>query len=51
MIDRGEVMRTVKAMLVLAFVAVAITAVTLGVSRWNKWVSSDEPRIVIQPPR
>jgi hypothetical protein len=51
MIDRREVMRTARAMLVLAFVAIGITAITLGVSRWNKWFSNDEPRNVIQPHR
>jgi hypothetical protein len=51
MIDRSEVVRTAKAMLVLAFVAVGIAAITLGASRWSKWFSNDEPRIVIQPPR
>jgi uncharacterized membrane protein YcaP (DUF421 family) len=48
--DRGEMLRTAKAMLVLALVAAGIMAVTVGVSRWDKWLSS-EPRIVIQPPR
>jgi len=48
MTDRGERLRTAKAMLILAFIAVGITAITVGVSRWGKLISND-PRIVIQP--
>jgi hypothetical protein len=32
----------------LAALAVCITAITVGASRWSSWVSS-EPRIIVQP--
>jgi hypothetical protein len=48
MIDRSKLLRTAKAMLILAAVAVCITAITVSASRWGGW-HSNEPRIVIQP--
>jgi hypothetical protein len=48
MIDRSKLLRTAKAMLILAAVAVCITAITVSASRWSGW-HSNEPRIVIQP--
>jgi hypothetical protein len=46
--DRGELVRTAKAMVALALISVGITAITIGVHRWDKWLSS-EPRIMVQP--
>jgi NhaP-type Na+/H+ or K+/H+ antiporter len=47
MIDRSELLRTTKAILILAVVSVCITAVAVGVSKWSK---DDGPRIIIQTP-
>jgi hypothetical protein len=40
---------TIKEFLVLAFVAIAITTVIVGVSRWGKWFPNNEPRVLIAP--
>ena len=40
---------TIKELLILAIVAVAIATMTVAASRWEKWFSSNEPRILIAP--
>jgi hypothetical protein len=46
MTDRSELGRTAKAMVILAVIAVGITAITIGISRWDKWFQSDERRLI-----
>ena len=48
MIDRSELVRTTKAILILAVVSVCISAIAVGASKWAK---DDGPRVIVQPPR
>ena len=48
MIDRSELLRTTKAILILVVVFIGITAIVVG---FSKWTEGDGPRIVIQSPR
>jgi hypothetical protein len=49
MAAKRERLPTTKELLILAIVAVVITAITVGASNWDKWFSSNDPRILITP--
>ena len=49
MIDRSGMLRTVKAMVICAVLAICIAAITLSAGRWSKWFPGDEPRLLVQP--
>jgi hypothetical protein len=44
--NRAELLHTVKAMLIIAAVAVCITAITVGVFKLNRWGSNEAPIII-----
>ena len=48
MIDRSELLRSTKAILILVVVFIGVTAIVVG---FSKWTEGDGPRIVIQSPR
>jgi hypothetical protein len=49
MIDRSELLRTIKALVICAVLAIGIAAITLSANRWSKWFPGDEPRTLILP--
>ena len=48
MIDRSELLRSTKAILIFVVVFIGVTAIVVG---FSKWTEGDGPRIVIQSPR